>query len=795
MKRLITLLLFAMITAAFGIHARNVVVTSVSEIQNAITAAQTGDTILVASGVYNLGNKTNIPPSRVVIKSQSDNLEERATLQMQLNAPTINPEDESPLGSRPSLIFENIHLQSNNPTYTAGSYLLSFNGVYCSMDTLAFRNCEISMVGRSLIRGAQPADKPNSGEMEWLELSNCILHHMNGPGHEWPMFYVSHVPMYVNIRNNTFRDMPNTKSILQLNKQEKETGRNAEINFENNTVVITYGRADGVLALSNYLGEEAQIRINNNLFALPNWVNDTNQDPEASSYVKPSILKCKGGIVEVKNNIVEGYPNWESGQIFDEDGEGGFLVLDEANTYTMSDLGLEWTTFADPVNGDYTYLATERIATAGTDGGPIGDPRWAKTLNNPRTLKVTANIEDAVVTPAAGIYEDGEEVTITASKVDGYIFDSWKVLPANTTLSTDNPYTFNITADMEIQAVYNQLQARKIEITINGSRTATYAITPEKEEYFDGDEITITLNTHFINEFKGWSDGNTNLSRTETVSGNDIVLGANFEQFKYVLSWDLCQLTGNNQTFRDLPANHFSNEENQGLMNYIVQDTIASLSTRNNKFIGDGKELSYCVARRTAAENFSNPDYILIQFSTIGLQGVTVKSALSSDNSIFPTQKLQYSLDGATYNDFAVHQIDGEWNAVWRDFEGRLPSEAEGKDMIHVRWIADTTTPRLFAPGSEASETEFFYLTKIVVLADIGSSIGNVNADNQNRIFAVGDKLFIEASADAVADIYTIMGIKVNRVAVSAGSNEVSGLASGIYVVRVGSEVQKVIIK
>ena len=54
-----------------------------------------------------------------------------------------------------------------------------------------------------------------------------------------------------------------------------------------------------------------------------------------------------------------------------------------------------------------------------------------------------------------GTYNDGDEITLTATNNFGYEFVEWQVGNTGTVLSSENPYTFIIDGDISIKAVYN----------------------------------------------------------------------------------------------------------------------------------------------------------------------------------------------------------------------------------------------------------------------------------------------------------------------------------------------------
>lgn len=71
----------------------------------------------------------------------------------------------------------------------------------------------------------------------------------------------------------------------------------------------------------------------------------------------------------------------------------------------------------------------------------------------PVKYTVTVKAENGTV-EGAGEYEEGAEVTLTATANEGYEFTCWTV--GEDTVSTKNPYKFNVTADVEVVANFQE---------------------------------------------------------------------------------------------------------------------------------------------------------------------------------------------------------------------------------------------------------------------------------------------------------------------------------------------------
>lgn len=722
MKKLLSLLLFLALFGAMGVQAKNTVVSNVTDFKTAWTAAKDGDSISLTyngGAVYNVST-INMATTGGCITLRSATKDSIPYLQLQVGGVQLAA------GVTCGLVFENLHLEYRSPDGTSGQ-IIYYNGVWANFTKLVFKGCEITRSVRSLFRSVKPATTvidpttnlpyTSCGDVEYFEMSNCKVHNtFLASGHNWPLVYFGHLPIEVNFRNNTFYDMPYIKNIFTISYADPNQGRNATINFENNTVCLSGPyRGQALVATGAFLSQESIFNINNNVLLVPNWVNATNTDSSANV---PKIVSCKFGIIDASNNLVQGYQRWESGQAIDATtGEGAFVALDTVPQYSMASLGVKWTDFANPQAGNYSYLFTNPMATAGIGGKPIGDPRWVLSYNNPRFLNVSADVVGAVVTPVKEVYEDGTSVKVTASSVVGYTFTNWRDTLGNV-VSTANPYTFNITANTNLVAHYSALLTRAVTIALKGTNTATYTITPTRTTYYSGDIITTTLNTHAINNFLGWSDGKTTLSRIDTLTA-DLSLTAKFTQQPYLLAWDFSHLTGNNATYSKLAANLALDPLNKGVMNMMGKDTLSpNFGTRNNKFtLG---ELNYCALRKSPIAN-SIPDYLFIKFSTKGKTGLKVSASYATDNCIYKIQKMEYSLDGKAYTTFSTDSMPTDSASLWskwKTMQGSLPVAAQDKDSIYVRLIADPTSP-LLAVATSTKEFEYAYISKVVVLADL----------------------------------------------------------------------------
>lgn len=380
-----------------------------------------------------------------------------------------------------------------------------------------------------------------------------------------------------------------------------------------------------------------------------------------------------------------------------------------------------------------------------------------------------------------------------------------------------------------------------VNVTVSGSTTATLKIEPEKAIYFVGDEITLSVDLHDgLNTFTGWSDGNTDLTRTVTLTG-DLNLTANVVSANYEMLWDFCQLKdGNNKTLTlPLAANHAASAENPGTFGIMTVEHSAdkatyadttSCQTRNNKayIYNDSKEpvLFMAALLRTRLDSVvveqeekatgykgeltnaccKNPDYYYIKFSTKGMTGVKVASVILAEARMHKTTKVEYSLDNKTYNTLTTVTIDSVGDA-WRDANITLPAAAENQDAVYVRWIGDTESP-IVGPGMAGTDKDgngypvsrkyytYQFIGNIKVTAETGgAAIEELEAEAGAALVVAqnGNQVTVSNAEAATVELYAANGALVASQAVIDGTATITLPAHGVYYIKAGKDAKAVV--
>ena len=133
-------------------------------------------------------------------------------------------------------------------------------------------------------------------------------------------------------------------------------------------------------------------------------------------------------------------------------------------------------------------------------------------------LTVTST-EGGSISSEGGEYNEGTEVTITATPDEGYRFLGWS------DGNTEESITITLSEDTSIEAVFELIPVYTVTVT----STEGGSVSTEGGEYEEGSEVTITATPDEGYRFIGWSNSSTEESITITLS-EDTTLEAIFEK-------------------------------------------------------------------------------------------------------------------------------------------------------------------------------------------------------------------------------------------------------------------------
>ncbi len=197
------------------------------------------------------------------------------------------------------------------------------------------------------------------------------------------------------------------------------------------------------------------------------------------------------------------------------------------------------------VTGGGTYFAGRTATLTATANAHYQFVRWSDgNTSTTRTITVNANatytaeftpIMFTITTTAnnaaygtvtgAGTYQEGTELTLTATPNEGYAFTGWS------DGNTDNPRTITVTKDATYTANFSITQHTLTLSAANGSISG--AESGKKYDY--GTTLTLTAVPNTGYAFTQWSDGNTDNPRTITIK-QAVTYTANFALTQHTIT-------------------------------------------------------------------------------------------------------------------------------------------------------------------------------------------------------------------------------------------------------------------
>ena len=626
-----------------------------------ISAASDGDVLLMASGTY--ATTFTIPSGRTITLKKAPGAQ--VVLSFEIGGATTD--------TGGGLIFDGVTINRGGDNFIYGNM--------GNIAKLAFYNDTIKNVNRCLLRTATAGYSLDS-----LIIKNCII--TDCGNNTYSFIYPKHVVKNIVVKNSTLKNYISGESFFYANAASASNV--FSFTFENNTV-YKWGK-DATRALCNTganYSTASNYTFRNNIIA----------EPGVSGQL-PLIIKATGGNLVAQNNL--------------EVNVGSYSMTSATSSsitdLTLVGLGLSGVGFADVTNGDFSILSSSPLATASTSGSIVGDPRWLKVVSTPRILAISVYpVGAGTVVPANGTYNSGENVTVTATRSFGYQFKEWHDANTDALISTSNPYTFSITDNVSLKAVFDPIATYSFSVSKVGGQWGNVTLSPAATngKYEKGTTVTMTAVPNIVTNFLNWEDNTTSLVRTVLVDA-DKSFTATFDEIPFIVGWDFkAQSPTTGRT-----GDYYSDIANAGSISmYDNNGASASWLSSTGMYTP-----SYPGLRMwNSASNFATPRYVQATFSTVGYANIQVKSMVAASYHVYPVMTLQYSLDGTTFTKLNQVDITTAYNSGWENLNTTLPVDAEGQAKVYIRWIEDiNSTPVL---GS-ATDVDGSAITNVYVFAD-----------------------------------------------------------------------------
>jgi len=745
MKKIFTLIALGALMAVQSVQAQEVVtyVTNKSEFTNAFNAHpgtpgsvtkiilagqkdEEGNYPVANRELFNIGNFTPDAQANadgtIIITSEQTDMEKQPIFYGALNMSTQQAD------SHFSLVFENVQIEYRAGNLASSGQVVYWNKADCHADSIIFRNCNITNIPRTLIRTVPVQEDGvyhSDNTLNRFVMEGCRVFDMDViSGNSWPIVYLATQTAEVTFRNNMFYNIPFSKQILTWNYCEP-TGTDNVITFENNLVVASKGTWKGydgteaagpfdLISVGSYLGTMATYEINNNIILTPEV---------GVEYTSYGNRDQKGSITLVEAT------------------ESKILACTGGMVFASNNVVEGYASWSAGNNKDEEGNRTWILGPAGSE----------------------AQSEDAT----EGRYE--------MTTVDLNWSDFYDAHGADYRLLKSHPlYAQNIGPAM---MYVDEFPVRAtVNVNIEGSNSVDYAITPVKEHYNLGDEVTITLNDHNtpymeLNTFLGWDDGSMDNPRVIKIEG-DVDITAYYEAVPVLSAFDFstAPAEGNNRLLK-YAADIYADEDHRAEANVCILNEDSGVYSavdgnenrfnwRSGKFGEDSPAEQMCVLSRktpATAREAGKPDYLQFTVSTKDMSNVSFSAYCGTDNFGYKTQIAEYSLDGENWTEFARVDLESRDAAFsigdgklwgWTKLAGVLPAELENQDKVYIRVIGDVEGELVDNVISEIDHTSagmFEYVGSVLFTAEV----------NTDGIFEV------TRNNNVTATIYNLMGMKV----------------------------------
>ncbi|NVM20904.1 MAG: PKD domain-containing protein, partial [Desulfobacterales bacterium] len=206
--------------------------------------------------------------------------------------------------------------------------------------------------------------------------------------------------------------------------------------------------------------------------------------------------------------------------------ETDYITVTAPTQYTlMVDTVGQGSVALDPADGTYDE-GTEVTLTATADEGWVFS-EWSGHLSgsqNPATItmdsdkNVTATFTEVQPTeytltvttvgqgsvtldPADGTYDEGTEVTLTATADEGWVFSEW----SGDLSGSDNPATITMDSDKNVTATFTEVLPTEYTLTVTTVGQGSVTLDPADGTYDKGTEVTLTATADEGWVFSEWS--------------------------------------------------------------------------------------------------------------------------------------------------------------------------------------------------------------------------------------------------------------------------------------------------
>lgn len=330
------------------------------------------------------------------------------------------------------------------------------------------------------------------------------------------------------------------------------------------------------------------------------------------------------------------------------------------------------------------------------------------------------------VSPAGTVFDAETSITVTATKNFGYKFVNWTDAN-NQVVSTDETYTFSISANTALKANFEKINTYALNYKVEGgakdymiSASPVPTVVEGKNMYEEGTEVTLTASSNDILTFTNWNDGETGAERKIKMNVDQSYTAA-YSAKDFIAGWDFYKSAREGRT-ADFAAE--DNDVDQLILRDADGNTYGWLDKSNSAGGYEGKNAA--VNWTTVSTKPLGETYWQTKVNATAFTDIKVKSSMLYNYNAYETYNVEYSLNGTDWTKVGAINMPGA--KAWTDGEFTLPSDANNKAEVYIRWIADKTSSIVGATGNnDGIAIAGIYITGTAQLVNDGKAPVLVN--------------------------------------------------------------------
>lgn len=366
------------------------------------------------------------------------------------------------------------------------------------------------------------------------------------------------------------------------------------------------------------------------------------------------------------------------------------------------------------------------------------------------------------VSPAGTVFDAETSITVTATKNFGYKFVNWTDAN-NQVVSTDEAYTFSISTNTALKANFEKINTYALNYKVEGgakdymiSASPVPTVVEGKNMYEEGTEVTLTASSNDILTFTNWNDGETGAERKINMNADQSFTAA-YSAKDFIAGWDFYKAAKSGRA-ADFAAE--DNDADQLILRDAEGNAYGWLDKSNSAGGYEGKNAA--VNWTTVSTKPLGETYWQTKINATAYTDIKVKSSMLYNYNAYETYNVEYSLNGTDWTKVGAINMPGA--KAWTDGEFILPSDANNKAEVYIRWIADKTSSIKGATGNnDGIAIAGIYITgtaqlvndgKAPVLVNTVPAEGATNASANGKIVLTFDEK-VKLTGNAAATLGT----------------------------------------